>query len=78
VGLALRTLVTEAIAVVGDLAISHDLAALRGRVAGWRAARAQTPLPRPPADAIDWGIGFRNSLVRRYVTVTARRSGRPA
>ncbi len=33
---ALRALVTEAIVVAGDLVLSHDLAALRGRVAGWR------------------------------------------
>ena len=33
-----RTLVTEAVVVLGDLAISRDLAALRGRLAGWRAA----------------------------------------
>ena len=35
---ALRALVTEAIVVVGDLVISHDLAALHGRLAGWHAA----------------------------------------
>jgi N-acetylglucosaminyl-diphospho-decaprenol L-rhamnosyltransferase len=75
--LTVRTLLTEAIAVVGDGVLSRDLAALRGRIAGWRAGRAQGPLPRPPAEAIDWGIGFRDSLARRYTTVTATRSGRP-
>lgn len=41
---ALRALVTEAVVVAGDsLVFSRDLAALRGRIAGWRAARG---LPR--------------------------------
>jgi GT2 family glycosyltransferase len=34
-----RALLTELIVVAGDAAISRDLAALRGRVAGWRAAK---------------------------------------
>ncbi len=50
---------------VGDLVISHDLAALRGRVAGWRAARGQTRLPWPPDDAIDSTIGIRGSIALR-------------
>jgi hypothetical protein len=60
-----RALVTEAIVVVGDLAISRDLAALQGRVAGWRAARGRPRLPQPPADAIDATITFRQSLALR-------------
>jgi N-acetylglucosaminyl-diphospho-decaprenol L-rhamnosyltransferase len=60
-----RALATEAIVVLGDLAISHDLAALRGRLAGWRAGRGRAPLPLPPADAIDRSIGFRDSLALR-------------
>jgi N-acetylglucosaminyl-diphospho-decaprenol L-rhamnosyltransferase len=60
--IALRALATEGIAVAGDaLIFSHDLAALRGRVAGWRAARG---LPRHghPPDAIDDDITFVKSL----------------
>jgi hypothetical protein len=60
-----RTLATEAIVVLGDLAISRDLAALRGRLAGWRAGRLAPRLTRPPAEAIDRGIGFRDSLALR-------------
>jgi N-acetylglucosaminyl-diphospho-decaprenol L-rhamnosyltransferase len=62
---ALRTLMTEAIVIVGDLAISHDLAALRGRVAGWRAAAGLARLPPPPAEAIDSEIGLLQSLALR-------------
>jgi N-acetylglucosaminyl-diphospho-decaprenol L-rhamnosyltransferase len=61
----LRTLVTEAIVVIGDLLISRDLSALSGRVAGWRAARKLPPRPRPPAEVIDTSISFRESLARR-------------
>ena len=60
-----RTLATEAVVVLGDLAISHDLAALRGRVSGWRAGRDRPRLPRPPAEAIDAEIGLRDSLALR-------------
>jgi N-acetylglucosaminyl-diphospho-decaprenol L-rhamnosyltransferase len=62
---AARTALTEAIVVAGDAVISRDLAALQGRVAGWRAASG---LPRhafPPADAIDAEITFREALARR-------------
>jgi GT2 family glycosyltransferase len=63
----LRALATETIAVMGDaLIFSHDLAAMRGRVAGWRAARG---LPRhrpPPDDAIDRDITFAKSLRLRF------------
>jgi N-acetylglucosaminyl-diphospho-decaprenol L-rhamnosyltransferase len=62
---ALRTLATEAVVVLGDLAISRDLAALRGRLAGWRAGRLAPRLPRPPAEAVDQHIGFRDSLALR-------------
>ncbi len=48
---------------MGDaLVFSHDLAALRGRIAGWRAAAGRLRHPRPPRDAIDDGISFRESL----------------
>lgn len=65
---AVRTLLTEAIVTAGDLVISRDLMALRGRVAGWRAARGAAPLTIPPSGAIDEGIGLRESLrLRRGV-----------
>jgi N-acetylglucosaminyl-diphospho-decaprenol L-rhamnosyltransferase len=60
-----RTLATETIVVLGDLAISHDLAALRGRLSGWRAGRRAPRLPLPPPEAVDHAIGFRDSLALR-------------
>jgi len=68
-----RALATEAIVVLGDLAISRDLAALRGRLAGWRAAGHQPRSPRPPVEAIEAGIGLRDSLALRR-GVYARRA----
>jgi N-acetylglucosaminyl-diphospho-decaprenol L-rhamnosyltransferase len=62
---ALRTLATETIVIVGDLALSRDLSALRGRLAGWRAGRHRPRLPRPPVEAIDSTITFRDSLALR-------------
>jgi GT2 family glycosyltransferase len=62
---ASRAVLTEAIAVIGDMVISHDLAALRGRLAGWLAARDHPRLPRPPAGAIDQRISLRASLTLR-------------
>ncbi len=60
-----RTLVTEAIVVLGDALISRDLAALRGRLQGWGAGRGRPRLTRPPADAIDSTIGLRDSIALR-------------
>jgi len=68
-----RALATEAVVVLADLAISRDLQALRGRLEGWRAARRLPALARPPAEAIDASIGFRDSLQMRR-GVYARRS----
>ena len=62
-----RALTTEAVVVVGDAVLSRDLSALRGRVAGWRAAGGREAAPSPPDDAIDGGIGFRESLRLRRV-----------
>jgi N-acetylglucosaminyl-diphospho-decaprenol L-rhamnosyltransferase len=60
---ALRAVTTELIAAVGDAAVfSHDLAALRGRIAGWRAAEGLPRRSRPPEDALDPRITFRRSL----------------
>src|SRR5207247_2437711 len=57
-----RAAATEALVVVGDaLVFSHDLAALRGRIAGWRAAGGK-PRVAPPRDAIDGRITFLKSV----------------
>ncbi len=63
--IAPRTLATETVVVIGDLVISGDLEALRGRLAGWHAGRSRKRLPRPPAECLDEGIGFRDSLAMR-------------
>jgi N-acetylglucosaminyl-diphospho-decaprenol L-rhamnosyltransferase len=60
-----RALATETIVVLGDLVVSHDLAALRGRLAGWHAGRLRPRLRLPPAESIDRTIGFRDSLAMR-------------
>lgn len=72
-----RALLTEAIVVLGDLLISRDLAALSGRVAGWRTARRLSPRPRPPGDVIDPSIGFRDSLARRRAAYGRQSSAGP-
>ena len=65
---AVRALATEAIVVVGDAVISHDLAALRGRAVGWRAGRGRPRLRQPPGCALGQEIGFAESLrLRRTV-----------
>jgi GT2 family glycosyltransferase len=66
-----RALTTEAIVVVGDaLIFSHDLAALRGRVTGWRAAANRPRAVRPPQEAIDRRITFWKSLRLRFGVYT--------
>jgi N-acetylglucosaminyl-diphospho-decaprenol L-rhamnosyltransferase len=65
---ALRVVATEAIVVVGDLLISRDLQALRGRLAGWRAASGLRPRSWPPPDCIDMSLSFWKSL-RARVTI---------
>jgi N-acetylglucosaminyl-diphospho-decaprenol L-rhamnosyltransferase len=62
---ALRALLTEFVVVLGDALMSHDLAALRGRVAGWRAGGGHERRPSPPSEAIDTGITFWDSLALR-------------
>jgi GT2 family glycosyltransferase len=60
---AVRALATEGIAVLGDaLVFSHDLAALRGRIAGWRAAGGLPRHRHPPDDVIADDITFVKSL----------------
>jgi N-acetylglucosaminyl-diphospho-decaprenol L-rhamnosyltransferase len=56
-----RTLATEAIVVAGDAVLSHDLAALRGRLSGWHAAR-RIARRTPPRDGLDQTIGLLGSL----------------
>jgi N-acetylglucosaminyl-diphospho-decaprenol L-rhamnosyltransferase len=66
-----RAAATEALVVMGDaIVFSHDLAALRGRIAGWRAARGKERAPRPPDDAVDRGITFGKSLRLRVGVYT--------
>ena len=70
---AFRAALTEAIVVLGDaLVFSHDLAALRGRIAGWRAAAGRPRRPRPPHDAIDRRITLFASLRLRFGMYTGR------
>jgi N-acetylglucosaminyl-diphospho-decaprenol L-rhamnosyltransferase len=59
-----RTLATETAVVFGDALISRDLAAVSGRLAGWRSASG---LERrdAPAEALDPEIGLRDSLALR-------------
>ncbi len=72
---AVRALATEAIVVVGDAIFAHDLQALAGRLEGWRAAAGMPPTAPPPAEAIDAGIGFLDSLrLRRGVYLAPGRA----
>jgi len=59
-----RTLITEAAVVLGDAVISRDLAALSGRVAGWRAASG-LPARSVPSEALDRTVTLRESLAWR-------------
>jgi N-acetylglucosaminyl-diphospho-decaprenol L-rhamnosyltransferase len=70
---AARALATEAVVVLGDLVVSHDLAALRGRLGGWHAGRSRPRLQAPPAESVDHSIGLRDSLAMRR-GVYARRA----
>ncbi|MDO9408193.1 glycosyltransferase [Patulibacter sp.] len=66
--LAAQILATEAIVVLADVVISRDLAALKGRIAGWRAGRGLPRHAMPPAAAVDGTITFRDSMrLRRGV-----------
>lgn len=60
-----RALATETAVVLADLAVSRDLAALRGRLSGWRAGASAPRLSPPPDEAIDHTISFRDSLAMR-------------
>ncbi len=62
---SLRAGLTEAVVMCGDVAISHDLSATRGRLAGWRAAQGAGRREPPPTRAVDRSIGFLESLRMR-------------
>jgi GT2 family glycosyltransferase len=70
---AARTMAIEVVVVMGDLAVSHDLAALQGRKAGWRAGSGRPLLPYPGTGVIDRRIGLRASIALRR-GVYARRA----
>jgi N-acetylglucosaminyl-diphospho-decaprenol L-rhamnosyltransferase len=59
-----RTALTEALAVLADAATARDLAAAKGRVEGWRAARG-LPRRETPAEGVDRGLSLKDSLVLR-------------
>lgn len=61
---AIRALATEGAVAVSDAVMSRDLAAVTGRVAGWRAARG-LPRRRAPAEALDREIGLARSMSLR-------------
>jgi N-acetylglucosaminyl-diphospho-decaprenol L-rhamnosyltransferase len=72
---AARALVTEALVVLGDgVVFSHDLAALRGRLAGWHAAAGKPPIVRPPRETIDHRITFVKSVGLRLNVYSASTS----
>jgi len=69
---ALRALATELLVVAGDAAVySHDLAALRGRFAGWRAARGR-PHVTLADDVVDHDITFLKSVQLRRGVYSAK------
>jgi GT2 family glycosyltransferase len=61
-----RALATEALVAVGDGMMSHDLAALRGRLAGWRAAAGRPCHRSPGSGVLDERISFTESLRMRW------------
>ncbi len=63
-----RALLTEAIVVAGDLVLSRDTAALRGRLAGWRQAGGLLRRPWPSPEAVDRRISLRDSMSFRRAT----------
>lgn len=59
---AARTVVTEAIVVLGDALVSRDCAAARGRIAGWRSAAGLARRTTPPREATDPELTLAESL----------------
>ncbi len=68
-----RALATEAVVVLGDLVISHDLAALQGRMRRLERRPMPPPPPPPAGGGIDRQIGFRDSLAPAARGVRATR-----
>jgi GT2 family glycosyltransferase len=69
---AARALFTEALVVAGDAVISRDLQALKGRLAGWRAAAGLPRHALPPDAVFDRGITLRDAIdLRRGVYRTS-------
>jgi GT2 family glycosyltransferase len=66
---AIQIIATELAIALVDSVLHHDLAALKGRVTGWRTARGLEPRVNPPASAIEHSIGFVNSLRRRRASL---------
>jgi GT2 family glycosyltransferase len=62
---AMRTVVTESLVVLADMALSRDTVAARSRISGWRAARGLLHR-NVPAGAVDREIGFVQSLRLRW------------
>lgn len=71
-----RALLTELIVILGDLAMSRDLAAAAGRWEGWRAAAKRPRRGMPPDGILDSDISFSESLRLRLGIYS--RSGRAA
>jgi len=67
-----RAAATEALVALADLVLSRDAAAVRGRLAGWRAGGEALPPPQPPRDVVERGIGFVDSLRLRWQDVGGR------
>ncbi|MGI8557502.1 MAG: glycosyltransferase family 2 protein [Solirubrobacteraceae bacterium] len=70
---AARSVVTEGLVVIGDGLISRDLAALRGRIAGWRAARGLSARARPPEEAVDRTLTLRDTISLRRQSYSGER-----
>jgi N-acetylglucosaminyl-diphospho-decaprenol L-rhamnosyltransferase len=60
-----RTLLTESLVTIADMAISRDTVAARSRISGWKAAGG-VPRLAVPTDAIARDIGFLESLRLRW------------
>jgi N-acetylglucosaminyl-diphospho-decaprenol L-rhamnosyltransferase len=69
-GAALRALAMEMAVVLADAVTARSLAAVRGRVRGWRAAHSAERAQVPEA-AINPGLGFREALRRRAAVLRA-------
>lgn len=74
---ALRAVLTELLVVVAGLVLRRDVAALTGRVAGWRRAGDLPRLPYPDA-AIATEIGFIEAMRMRRPSYWADRAATPA